>query len=107
MSRFWKSMRRGREATIGTMGEPVVFGSLAGSGVVQDFRTDPKLVDGGTSDGLMFRVEVSLEYGEAIGDGDTAEVRGAQGRVTSKEHAGGSWLIDVGPVNRAAAEAFF
>lgn len=100
---FWEGMQRARAAAIATMGEPVAFGGQPeGRGIVQDLRTDPKLVGGGSSAGLVFRVEVSLEFGEAVADGDTAEVRGFQGRVAAKEHVGGSWLIDVGPVNRAA-----
>lgn len=107
MSRFWNGMRRGREAAIETMGEPVaIAGTTDKLGIVEDMRQEPKLVSGGSSSGLMFRVEVSLEFGDAIADGDTAEVRGVQGRVTGKEHLGGSWAINVGPVNRVAEDFF-
>jgi hypothetical protein len=100
-------MTRGRESAIATMGEPVAIAGITDQlGIVQDLRMEPRLVAGGSSLGLMFRVEVSLEYGEAIGDGDTAEVRGEQGRVEGKEHLGGSWAINVGPVNRGAADYF-
>ncbi len=100
MSRFWDAFKRGRAAAVGTMGEDVVFEGVAGPGIVTDMRAEGKLVPGGSTDGLRFEVEVSLEWGEAIHDGDRAEVRGEGGRVNAKRHTGGGWIVEVGPANR-------
>lgn len=95
-------MQRARVASIGAMGEEVHFGGQCGQGIVNDMRSEPRLVHGGESKGLSFTVEVSLEWGNAIADGDLAEIRGEKGRVVSKEHFGAGWMIGIGPVNRAA-----
>lgn len=100
MNRFWSAFKRGRVAAVGTMGEPVAFEGREGSGIVTDMREAGRLVPGGESKGLKFEVEVSLEYGAAVSDGERAEVRGEIGRVDAKRPTGGGWIIEVGPVNR-------
>jgi len=100
-SRFWNTMQRGRGCAIETMGEEVHFSGQPGQGIVSDLRTEPQLRAGGESEGVVFRVEVSLAAGDAISDGEKAEVRGYRGCVVAKDHAGGSWFIDVGPADRS------
>ena len=107
MSDFWENFTAGAEAAIGSMGEPVsIAGRAAIQGVVQPAQVQPGIAAGGQSSGITHSIQVSLNDGNAVADGDVVETRMLKGRVISKEHFGGGWMIHAGPVNRWVEEDF-
>ena len=100
MSDFWDSFTGGADAAILTMGEEVTIGGVAMRAVVQPAESKPGIVPGGLSAGVTHVLHVSLADGGAVADGALVVSRALTGRVVSKEHFGGGWLIHAGPENR-------
>lgn len=93
MGAFWESMQRADEQGIETMGEPVSLAGEAQTGIVVDLIENPGLVPGGERRNARFRVNVTREIGEALKDGDAAEVRGVKGRIGGFQDIGGSIFV--------------
>ena len=107
MSDFWDSFTSGADSTIGTMGEDVsIAGRAPIQGVVQPVEVSPGIVAGGQSKDVTHTIQVSMNDGDAVADGDKVESRMLQGRVIRKEHFGGGWILYAGPVNRWKEEDF-
>lgn len=104
MSDFWESFTAGAEDSIETMGEEVTIAGQSVAAVVQPVELHTGIVLGGISPGVSHVMQVSLDQGNAVGDGDEVVSRQVTGKVYTKIHFGGGWLIQVGPENRAAGE---
>jgi hypothetical protein len=100
MSDFWDAFTEGADAAITSMGEEVRIHGALMRAVVQAAETKPEAVPGGQSAGVTHLLQVSLADGDGVADGDAVICRGLAGRVKSKEHFGGGWMIQAGPVNR-------
>jgi len=99
-SDFWESFTGGADAGIETMGEEVTIGGVAMQAVVQPAESKPGIVPGGLSAGVTHTLQVALGVGSWVVDGAQVVSRALIGRVVSKEHFGGGWLIHAGPESR-------
>ena len=104
MGDFWDSFEDGADNTIETMGELLTIAGFEISAVVQPVELRPVIVPGGISPGVTHLIQVSLTVGATVADGDEVVSRQLTGKVVSKSHFGGGWLIQAGPENRAASE---